>query len=67
MVDRRRLVVAQLLLLVVALTVVAPAHSAAFLPGGMAATGLLAVVTQTLVAFAASLAPPAGADGSSVS
>ncbi|MFH8681685.1 MFS transporter [Streptomyces lydicus] len=59
-VDRRRLVVAQLLLLVVALTVVAAAHTAAILLAGMAATGLLAVVTQTLVAFAASLAPPAG-------
>nr|WP_042158830.1 MFS transporter [Streptomyces lydicamycinicus] len=58
--DRRRLVVAQLLLLVVALAVVAAAHTAAILLMGMAATGLLAVVTQTLVAFAAALAPPAG-------
>ncbi|MEK2476743.1 MULTISPECIES: MFS transporter [Streptomyces] len=58
--DRRRLIVAQLLLLVVALAVVAAAHTAAILLAGMAATGLLAVVTQTLVAFAASLAPPAG-------
>ncbi|MFJ9417103.1 MFS transporter [Streptomyces sp. NPDC101227] len=58
--DRRRLVVAQLLLLVAALTVVAVARTAAALLAGMAATGLLAVVTQTLVAFAASLAPPAG-------
>lgn len=58
--DRRRLIVAQLLLLVVALAVVATAHSAAILLAGMAAMGLLAVVTQTLVAFAASLAPPAG-------
>ncbi|MFI1798809.1 MFS transporter [Streptomyces sp. NPDC020379] len=57
--DRRRIVVAQLLLLVVALTVVAVAHTAAVLLAGMAATGLLAVVTQTLVAFAASLAAPA--------
>ncbi|MEU7410182.1 MFS transporter [Streptomyces sp. NPDC042638] len=57
--DRRRLIVAQLLLLVVALAVVAAAHTAAILLTGMAATGLLAVVTQTLVAFAASLAPPA--------
>jgi predicted MFS family arabinose efflux permease len=60
MADRRRLIVAQLLLLVVALTVVAAAHTAAILLAGMAATGLLAVVTQTLVAFAASLAAPAG-------
>nr|PPQ62709.1 MFS transporter [Streptomyces sp. QL37] len=57
--DRRRLVVAQLLLLVVALIVVATAHTSTILLAGMAATGLLAVVTQTLVAFAASLAPPA--------
>ncbi|MFJ8694973.1 MFS transporter [Streptomyces roseolilacinus] len=59
-VDRRRLIVTQLLLLVVALAVVATARTAAILLTGMAATGLLAVVTQTLVAFAASLAPPAG-------
>ncbi|MEV8017323.1 MFS transporter [Streptomyces sp. NPDC086554] len=60
MADRRRLIVAQLLLLVVALAVVAVAQTAAILLAGMAATGLLAVVTQTLVAFAASLAPAAG-------
>ncbi|MEV5138314.1 MFS transporter [Streptomyces syringium] len=58
--DRRRLIVGQLLLLVGALAVVAAAPTAAILLAGMAATGLLAVVTQTLVAFAASLAPPAG-------
>lgn len=58
--DRRRLIVAQLLLLVVALAVVAAARTAAVLLAGVAAVGLLAVVTQTLVAFAASLAPPAG-------
>lgn len=58
--DRRRLVVAQLLLLVVALVLVATARTAAVLLAGMAATGLLAVVTQTLLAFAASLAPTAG-------
>ncbi|WP_327712674.1 MFS transporter [Streptomyces sp. NBC_00464] len=57
--DRRRLIVAQLLLLVVALAAVATAHTAAVLLAGMAGMGLLAVVTQTLVAFAASLAPPA--------
>ncbi|MFE6099860.1 MFS transporter [Streptomyces laurentii] len=56
--DRRRLVVAQLLVLVVALAVVAAARTAAVLLAGMAAVGLLAVVTQTLVAYAASLAPP---------
>ncbi|MET9564075.1 MFS transporter [Streptomyces tauricus] len=57
--DRRRLIVTQLLLLVVALAVVAAAHTAAILLAGMAAVGLLAVVTQTLMAYAASLAPPA--------
>ncbi|MFD6276273.1 MFS transporter [Streptomyces sp. NPDC060209] len=56
--DRRRLVVAQLLLLVLALAAVATAHTAAILLAGMAGMGLLAVVTQTLMAFAASLAPP---------
>lgn len=60
MADRRRLIVAQLLLLVLALTAVAAAPTAAVLLAGMAATGLLAVVTQTLVAFAASLAPADG-------
>ncbi|WP_326667544.1 MFS transporter [Streptomyces sp. NBC_01257] len=59
-VDRRRLIAAQLLLLVVALAVVASARTPVILLAGMAATGLLAVVTQTLVAFAASLAPSAG-------
>lgn len=58
--NRRRLIAAQLLLLMVALAVIATAHTAAILLAGMAAMGLLAVVTQTLVAFAASLAPPAG-------
>ncbi|WP_443034374.1 MFS transporter [Streptomyces sp. BE147] len=57
--DRRRIIVAQLLLLVAALAVVGSAHSAAVLLAGMGAVGLLAVVTQTLVVFAASLAPPA--------
>ncbi|MYZ18981.1 MFS transporter, partial [Streptomyces sp. SID337] len=58
-VDRRRLVVVQLLGLVGALSLVATARTAGMLLAGMAATGLLAVVTQTLVAFAASLAPAA--------
>ncbi|MFI1919142.1 MFS transporter [Nocardia sp. NPDC020380] len=59
-VDRRRLIVAQLLLLVIALAVIATAPTASILLAGMVAMGLLAVVTQTLVAFAAALAPPAG-------
>ncbi|WP_371791258.1 MFS transporter [Streptomyces sp. NBC_01471] len=56
--DRRRLVVAQLLLLAMALTAVGTAVSAALLLVGLTIVGLLAVVTQTLVAFAASLALP---------
>lgn len=56
--DRRRIIVVQLLLLVGALAVVATAGTAGVLLAGMAAVGLLAVVTQTLVVFAASLAPP---------
>ncbi|MGW0587205.1 MFS transporter [Streptosporangium sp. NPDC002607] len=59
LIDRRRLIVMQLLLLAAALMVVGTATIAALLLAGMAAVGLLAVVTQTLVAFAASLAPPA--------
>ncbi|MBO1330645.1 MFS transporter [Streptomyces sp. VRA16 Mangrove soil] len=59
MVDRTRLVVAQLTLLVGALAVVGTAPTATVLLAGAAVTGLLAVVTQTLVAFAASLAAPA--------
>lgn len=58
MLDRRRLIVAQLLLLAAALTAVGTAVDAALLLVGLAAVGFLAVVTQTLVAFAASLAPP---------
>ncbi|MFD6433722.1 MFS transporter [Streptomyces venezuelae] len=60
MADRRRLIVVQLVFLVGALVLVATARTAGVLLAGMAATGLLAVVTQTLVAFAASLAPAAG-------
>lgn len=60
MADRRRLIVTQLLFLVGALALVAAAPTAAVLLVGMASVGLLAVVTQTLVAFAASLAAPAG-------
>ncbi|MFI8515244.1 MFS transporter [Streptomyces sp. NPDC085460] len=62
-VARRRLVVTQLLLLVVALVAVATARTAPVLLAGMAAMGLLAVVAQTLVAFAASLAGPARRGG----
>lgn len=57
--DRRRLITAQLLLLAVGLLLVATATTAAVLLAGMAAVGLLAVVTQSLVACAASLAETA--------
>ncbi|KFC74121.1 DeoR family transcriptional regulator, glycerol-3-phosphate regulon repressor [Bosea sp. LC85] len=54
--DRRRLIGAQALLSGLALLVVGLAPSAAFLLAGMVAVGLLAVVVQVLVAFAASMA-----------
>jgi predicted MFS family arabinose efflux permease len=56
--DRRRLIVSQSLLSVVALLTVGTATSTAFLLAGMAALGLMAVVTQVLVAYAAGLAAP---------
>jgi predicted MFS family arabinose efflux permease len=58
LVDRRRLIVSQTLLSVAALAVVAMARTASMLLFGMMATGLLAVVVQVLVAFAASLTDP---------
>lgn len=58
LVDRRRLVVTQSLLLAAALAAVGTAATAPVLLGTMAAVGFLAVVTQTLVAFAASLTGP---------
>ncbi|QNE18850.1 MFS transporter [Kribbella qitaiheensis] len=59
LVDRRRLIRLQFLLLAAALLVTGVAHTAALLLIGLAAIGLLAVVTQSLVAFAASLSRPA--------
>jgi predicted MFS family arabinose efflux permease len=56
--DRRRLIVALLSLSVVALALVGIAWSPVVLLGGMAAVGLLAVVAQVLVAYAAALARP---------
>ncbi|WP_377848868.1 MFS transporter [Bosea sp. UC22_33] len=56
--DRRKLIVGQSLLSVLALACVGFSQSAAMLLGAMAAVGLLAVVTQALVAYAASLARP---------
>ncbi|MBA2743261.1 MAG: MFS transporter [Chthoniobacterales bacterium] len=57
--NRRRLIVAQSLLSAVALLVVSYAPNAIVLLGGMGAVGFLAVVTQTLVAYASILARPA--------
>lgn len=59
LVDRRRLIVGQGLLSVIALVAVATARTEAILFASMAAMGLLAVVVQVLVAFAATLATPA--------
>lgn len=57
--NRRRLITGQMLLSVLALIAAGTAASETVLFVGLAAVGLLAVVTQTIVAFAASLAAPA--------
>ncbi|OAF09917.1 transporter [Bradyrhizobium centrolobii] len=57
--DRRRLIVGQTVLSAIALLVVGTASHAAVLLAAMALVGLLAVVVQVLVAFAATLATPA--------
>ncbi len=56
--DRRRLILGQSLLSVLALLAVAFAPTGVALLAGMAMVGLLAVVTQVLVAYAAHLADP---------
>ncbi len=56
--NRRRLIVGQMLLSVLALLLAALAPSSHWLLLGMSLIGLLAVVTQTLVAYAAQLAAP---------
>ncbi|WP_273825017.1 MFS transporter [Pseudomonas asplenii] len=56
--NRRRLIVGQMLLSVLALLLAALAPDSAWLLLGMSLIGLLAVVTQTLVAYAAQLAAP---------
>ncbi|WP_238403004.1 MFS transporter [Paenibacillus mesophilus] len=56
--NRRRLIVGQSLLSGLALIVVGIAPSSYLLMAGSAVVGLLAVVTQVLVAFAATLAAP---------
>lgn len=57
-VDRRRLIAGQGLLSVIALVSIALAGSAGMLFASLATMGLMAVVIQILVAFAATLAPP---------
>ncbi len=59
LVNRRKLIVGQMLLSVLALIAVGTASTAAVLLAGMGAVGLLAVVTQALVAYASTLAAPA--------
>jgi predicted MFS family arabinose efflux permease len=59
LIDRRRLIVSQGILSAIALVAVATARTEAILLASMAAIGLLAVVVQVLVAFAATLAMPA--------
>lgn len=54
--DRRRLIAGQFLLLVLALAAISTARSGTVLLAAMMATGLLAAVAQTIVAYAASLA-----------
>ncbi|KAF6566912.1 MFS transporter [Paenibacillus sp. EKM202P] len=56
--NRRRLITGQMLLSVLALILVSFAPTRTILLMGMAMVGLLAVVTQTLVAFASTLANP---------
>jgi len=56
--NRRKLIPGMMLLSVLALIVAGTASSVAVLFAGLAAVGLLAVVTQVLVAHASSLAPP---------
>jgi len=56
--DRRKLIRSQLVLLAAALLLVGVARNAAMLLIGLAAVGMLAVVTQSLVAFGASLSAP---------
>jgi predicted MFS family arabinose efflux permease len=58
--DRRRLIAGQAALSALALIAVGLAPTAFVLMAGMIVVGLLAVVVQVLVAFAASLARPAG-------
>lgn len=57
--NQRRLIMGQMLLSMLALVIVGTASTSIVLFTGMAMVGLLAVVTQTIVAFAANMAAPA--------
>nr|WP_225445831.1 MFS transporter [Paenibacillus arenosi] len=57
--NQRRLIIGQMLLSVIALVIVGTASTSLALFVGMALVGLLAVVTQTIVAFAATMAASA--------
>ncbi|MFC3771785.1 MFS transporter [Paenibacillus sp. GCM10012303] len=59
LVNRRKLIIGQLLLSAAALAAVGFSPTGITLLASMAAVGLLAVITQTLVAFASTLASPA--------
>lgn len=59
MLDRRHLIMTQTILSAIALAVVGLSDQAAWVLAGLVVIGLLAVVVQVLVAFTASLAPPA--------
>ncbi|WP_238933664.1 MFS transporter [Brevibacillus choshinensis] len=58
MLNRRKLIFGQMLASVLALTIVGLSPSATVLFAGLSLVGFLAVVTQTLVAFAATLSAP---------
>lgn len=58
--DRRRLIVGQTLLSAIGLAIVGTASQPVVLLAGMTMVGVLAVVVQVLVAFAATLATPDG-------
>ncbi|NQX69133.1 MFS transporter [Paenibacillus alba] len=57
--NQRRLIIGQMLLAMIALVIVGTASSSTVLFAGMALVGLLSVVAQTFVAFAATMAAPA--------
>ncbi|MBY0598519.1 MFS transporter [Bacillus bingmayongensis] len=57
--NQRRLIIGQILISVVALIVIGTASSSTVLFIGMAAIGMFATVTQTLVAYASTLSTPA--------